>query len=176
MKKLLSVSILFCLLAFAGSAQISKYSRIKIWTGDAGMRKLSSLGIETDHGNFKKNFWFESDFSEYEISKIAAAGFKYEVVIDDTIEKYDFSVNVRHRDIYDFTNLYIKILTKFPNGESKTEVISLPLSDESGKWLGKCSGDVCFNRIYLMKKLRFQQKGTYKFYINQEMRHDRMKI
>lgn len=100
---------------------------------------------------------------------------KYEINIDDTLAKYDLSVNVRHRDIYDFTNLYIKIMTQFPSGESKSEVISLPLCDDAGKWLGKCSGDICFNRIYLMRKLKFQQKGKYTFHINQEMRQDHLK-
>jgi gliding motility-associated lipoprotein GldH len=100
---------------------------------------------------------------------------KYEIDIEDTAEKYDLSVNVRHRDIYDFTNLYIKIQTRMPSGESKSEIVSLPLSDDAGKWLGKCSGDICFNRIYLMRKLIFPSKGKYTFLINQEMRQDHLK-
>jgi gliding motility-associated lipoprotein GldH len=100
---------------------------------------------------------------------------KYEINIDDTTEKYDLSVNIRHRDIYDYTNLYLKIQTMHPTGEVISQVISLPLSDEEGKWLGKCSGDICFNRVYLMKKIMFKSKGKYKFYINQEMRQDHLK-
>ncbi len=85
------------------------------------------------------------------------------------------SINIRHRDIYDYTNLYIKIQTIHPTGETTSQVISLPLSDDEGKWLGKCSGDICFNRVYLMKKIMFQAKGKYMFNINQEMRQDHLK-
>lgn len=99
----------------------------------------------------------------------------YEISIDDTAEKYDLSVNIRHRDIYDYTNIYLKIQTIHPTGVVTSQVISLPLSDDAGKWLGKCSGDICFNRVYLMKKIMFQHKGKYKFLINQEMRQDHLK-
>lgn len=99
----------------------------------------------------------------------------YEITIDDTSEKYDLSVNIRHRDIYDYTNLYIKIQTIQPDNKATSQVISLPLCDDAGKWLGKCSGDICFNRIYLMKKIIFPVKGKYKFLINQEMRQDHLK-
>ena len=69
-------------------AQNPKYSRVKIFTGDAGMSKLNKLGIETDHGDYRRNVWFVSDFSENEIAKIAAAGFKYEIEIDNVSEYY----------------------------------------------------------------------------------------
>jgi len=84
----------FLLLAFSLfivtglTAQNQKYSRVKIYTGDAGMSKLTQLGIETDHGDYRRNVWFVSDFSEKEIAKIAAAGYRYEVVIDDVTSHY----------------------------------------------------------------------------------------
>jgi len=100
---------------------------------------------------------------------------KFEVDVEDTSSKYDLSLNVRHRDIYDFMNLYVKIITILPNGEKKNEVVSLPLCDDGGKWLGKCSGDICFSRIILMRKIIFPQKGNYQFLINQEMRQENLK-
>jgi len=92
MKKHL-LTLLLCFLAFAGSAQTQKYSRVKIWTGDAGLRKLSSLGIETDHGDYRKNVWFISDFSESEINRVAAAGFRYDIIIDDVSAYYRSQIN-----------------------------------------------------------------------------------
>ncbi|MBL0341496.1 MAG: zinc carboxypeptidase [Bacteroidetes bacterium] len=70
------------------TAQNHKHSRVKIWTGDAGLKKLSSLGIETDHGDIRKNVWFISDFSEMEIAKIANAGFRYDIQIEDIVSYY----------------------------------------------------------------------------------------
>lgn len=100
---------------------------------------------------------------------------QYSFDIQDSAQRYDLSVSVRHRDVYDYTNLYVKILTKLPSGEIKSEVVSLPLCDESGKWLGKCAGDVCFSRILLLSRTYFPIKGTYNFYIMHEMRQEKLK-
>lgn len=99
----------------------------------------------------------------------------YEVVIPDTLQKYDLSISLRHRDIYNYTNLYLTIITQLPTGEVKRELVSLPLCDEGGKWLGKCSGDVCYAHILLMKKIIFPRTGHYKFKIVHEMRQTELK-
>lgn len=83
MKNLSLCLLLLVLLPFSNMAQPSSHKRVKIWTTDSGMIKLSRLGIETDHGDYRKNVWFISDFSTAEIEKIKQAGFKYEVLIDD---------------------------------------------------------------------------------------------
>ena len=100
---------------------------------------------------------------------------QYNVQIKDTISKYDISLAIRHRDIYEYLNLYVNIKTILPNGEIKSELVSLPLCDESGKWLGKCSGDICFSRILLLKKTVFSTPGNYTFLINHEMRQQSLK-
>lgn len=99
----------------------------------------------------------------------------YQIAIQDSLQRYDLSMAVRHRDIYDYTNLYVKIITKLPNGELKSELVSLPLCDESGKWLGKCAGDICFSRILLLKRTYFPLKGIYTFHIVHEMRQEKLK-
>ena len=88
MYKYLISSFLFLTLTLTLSAQNQKYSRAKIWINDAGLRKLSSLGIETDHGDYRKNVWFISDFSESELQKINAEGFRTEIMIDNVVEYY----------------------------------------------------------------------------------------
>ncbi len=88
MLKSILFSVLLCFVSFAGSAQSHIHSRVKIWTGEAGMRQLGAMGIETDHGDYRKNVWFISDFSESEIQKIAAAGFQYEILIEDVSSHY----------------------------------------------------------------------------------------
>lgn len=95
---------------------------------------------------------------------------KFEAEIMDTVEAYDLSLNIRHRDVYEYMNLYIKVNSTLPSGIQKTEVISLPLCDDAGKWFGKCAGDICFQRVGLMRRVKFPEKGTYKFAINHEMR------
>lgn len=98
----------------------------------------------------------------------------FDVKIEDIHQKYDLSLNVRHRDVYEFMNLYLNVITLLPNNELKKEVISLPLCDDGGKWYGNCTGDVCFQRIYIMRKVAFPIAGTYSFRINQEMRTEEL--
>jgi carboxypeptidase T len=69
-------------------AQKMQYSRVKVYTDDSGMRKLSSLGLETDHGDIRKGVWLISDFSSEEIRQISEAGFRYEILISDVVSHY----------------------------------------------------------------------------------------
>lgn len=98
----------------------------------------------------------------------------YQVTINDIQQKYDLSINVRHRDVYEFTNVYLNIITIMPHKAVKKEVISLPLCDDGGKWYGNCTGDICFQRVYLMRKVIFPAAGIYEFRINQEMRTEEL--
>ncbi len=66
------------------------YSRAKIHL-DAethNMKRLSSLGLSVDHGEYKKNTFFISDFSDYELAKARKAGFTVDIIIDDVAKHY----------------------------------------------------------------------------------------
>ncbi|MDQ3051986.1 MAG: immune inhibitor A [Bacteroidota bacterium] len=80
--------IQICFISFSAIAQPNQHSRVKIWTSETGIRQLAAMGIETDHGDYRKNVWFISDFSESEIQKIAAAGFRHEILIADVSSHY----------------------------------------------------------------------------------------
>ena len=88
MLKNLLAALIICFITLSGMAQQPKYSRVKIWTGDTGLKKLSELGIETDHGEIRKNVWFVSDFSSGELLRISNAGYRYDILIDDVAEHY----------------------------------------------------------------------------------------
>lgn len=94
----------------------------------------------------------------------------YEVKIKDIDKKYDISLNIRHRDVYEFMNIYLNIITLLPDNSVKQGVISVPLCDDGGQWYGRCTGDICFQRLYIMKKIVFPVPGKYIFKINHEMR------
>lgn len=66
-----------------------KYSRVKIFTDGNGLKELSASGICIDHGEYKKNTFFISDFSEREIEIIRTKGFNYEILIDDVQNFYN---------------------------------------------------------------------------------------
>lgn len=96
----------------------------------------------------------------------------YTIEVKDASKLYNLALNIRHRDVFDYMNFYIKFITIAPNNQVKENVISIPLSDDGGTWLGKCSGDICFYRTTILKKFKFEQNGKYIFRINQEMRKE----
>ena len=82
---LLAVLIVNC-----GYAQKQpQYSRARInLDATHTLSMLSGLGLAVDHGEYKKNTWFTSDFSEAEIAKAKSAGFKVDIVIADVAKHY----------------------------------------------------------------------------------------
>ena len=84
MKLKISLFVLFfCHLTFA---QI--YSKCKIFLDENGLTNLSILGIPVDHGSYKKNTFFISDFSDREIQMMKSNGFKVDILIADVTKFY----------------------------------------------------------------------------------------
>jgi len=65
-----------------------QYSRVKIYTNEQGLAELSAMGVEIDHGEYKKGVWFTSDFSASDIKKMEQAGFSYDIVHKDVVAHY----------------------------------------------------------------------------------------
>lgn len=85
--KLLTTLIAVIGLSLFSTAQ-QKYSKVKILTDSQGLAQLAALGVAVDHGVSKKNTFFISDFSEYEIGIMEANGFNYEILVDDVKAYY----------------------------------------------------------------------------------------
>lgn len=63
------------------------YSRVKIYTDDAGMNLLSTAGIAIDHGIYRTGYSFTTDLSSEEIERVRDLGFNLVVEIPD-VETY----------------------------------------------------------------------------------------
>jgi len=97
---------------------------------------------------------------------------QFEASVQDSLQLYDFYLNVRHNTSYRYSNLYLFLQTRFPNGNISRDTIEIVLANAEGKWLGKGWGDVREDHVLLRKQLRFPLKGTYVFSIWQAMRQD----
>lgn len=86
MRKILLLFVL--IITVANAIAQNKYYRIKIFTDDAGLKQLAQKGVGFDHGEYKHNEYFVSDFSERELSLIKKSNFKYEVLISDVSAYY----------------------------------------------------------------------------------------
>jgi hypothetical protein len=79
MKTLLSV---LCLIALI-PAFSQQYSRARVYTNSEGLQQLAEMGIEIDHGQWRKDYCFTSDFSSEDLTRIQQAGFSVELLIHD---------------------------------------------------------------------------------------------
>lgn len=89
MKQLLFATIFICI-TLVSFAQKQNYSRAKIFLDDKDktLKTLGGLGLAVDHGEYKKNTYFISDFSDQEIAKAKENGFTVEVLIQDVSAHY----------------------------------------------------------------------------------------
>jgi len=100
---------------------------------------------------------------------------RFDVIVSDTLQPYDFYLNIRNSTDYRYSNLYVFLITKFPNNNLTKDTIECILADREGRWLGKGWGAVKENTILLSERMRFPLKGKYEFMIQHAMRVDTLK-
>lgn len=67
-----------------------KYSKAKIGLSQTlTLKQLASLGVETEHGEYKPGRFFISGFSAGEINRIRANGFPVEILIEDVSKDFE---------------------------------------------------------------------------------------
>jgi gliding motility-associated lipoprotein GldH len=96
----------------------------------------------------------------------------FNVTISDTATAHNIYVNVRNSGKYRYSNLYLFITTKAPNGNILRDTLDVILANDRGKWLGKGIGDIYFNQVPYKRNIRFPYRGIYTFEIEQAMRED----
>lgn len=97
---------------------------------------------------------------------------RFDVQITDSLANYNFYLNLRNTTDYRYSNLYVFLMTRFPNGNTTRDTIEIVLADTEGRWLGKGWSNLKENNILLKKGLRFPLNGNYVFFIQQAMRVD----
>jgi gliding motility-associated lipoprotein GldH len=93
--------------------------------------------------------------------------------ITDTSSLYDFTVEVRHKSDFAFQNIYTNIQTEYPNGQHVRQLLSLELSEPTGKPNGDCSGNVC--KVEIPTKVFFNALGKYRITLAPFSRVDTLK-
>jgi gliding motility-associated lipoprotein GldH len=114
--------------------------------------------------------YYEKTYDISDIGWNAKDSLVYSVDIPDSLTRYNTQIFVRHRDVYQWQNMYIKLTIKYPNGKVESKQVNLPLCDEGGAWYGKCVGDLCYIPISISENKRFLYSGTYTYIIEPDMR------
>ncbi len=137
-----------------------------------GFLMLSALLLFASCGNkalFDDNLAIQNEIWTPENNAI------FKVEVKDTIHAYKFMINVRHTVDYRFSNLYVFMNTRFPNGNITRDTIECVLAAPDGKWVGKGFSELKQNQILLNSALRFPLRGEYVFEIEQGMRVKELK-
>ena len=99
----------------------------------------------------------------------------FDVDVNDTISGYVFGLDFRHLENYRYSNLFVFLHTRMPNGNLTHDTIECTLATPEGRWMGKSSGSMRDMHVPLNENLRFPLKGTYHFEIEQAMREPVLK-
>ena len=99
----------------------------------------------------------------------------FDIDINDTVSPYLFGLGLRHLENYRYSNLFVFLHTRMPNGNLTHDTIECTLATPEGRWIGKSSGSMRDMNITLNENLLFPLRGTYHFEIEQAMREPVLK-
>ena len=99
----------------------------------------------------------------------------FDVDINDTLSPYRFGIGLRHLENYHYSNLFVFLHTRMPNGNITHDTIECTLATPEGRWIGKSSGSMRDLLVPLNENLLFPLTGTYHFEIEQAMREPVLK-
>jgi len=123
----------------------------------------------------RKNAIFDSDKEIKDGVWNSSDVVRFSVPVTDTMQAYNYYINVRNTTDYPYSNLFLFIKTFYPNGKISVDTVECYLADPSGKWLGNRSRNIVDNRILFRKSFRFRMLGNYSFEFEQAMRMDELK-
>lgn len=92
--------------------------------------------------------------------------------VQDTLFRHDLLLDVRHGQSYPYSNLYVFLTYRFPNGKSRLDTVECTLADEQGDWRGSGFGDLVDQRFLLQSGIQFPLRGRYGLEVRHGMRHD----
>ncbi|MBN1117142.1 MAG: gliding motility lipoprotein GldH [Bacteroidales bacterium] len=98
--------------------------------------------------------------------------FSFNVPVADTASAFDILIHIRNNNNYEYSNLWLFIDTKAPNGNHMRDTVEFILADPSGKWLGKGLGAINTMLIPYKPNIKFPNSGIYIFDIQQGMRKE----
>jgi gliding motility-associated lipoprotein GldH len=120
------------------------------------------------NGQFEKQYYLPNKTWAYNDIK------KIQFNITDTSKNYNLILSIQHTYNYAFSNVWVNLTTKYPNGNADTNKhIEVPLALLNGTWLGRSAGNMATQEMNIgpdCKALHFAEKGTYTMHLQQDTR------
>ena len=98
----------------------------------------------------------------------------FKVEVTDTTQYYDFVITLRTTTDYGFSNAWIYLNTKTPDGQTAREPFEIKNANPDGSWTGNKSGTVVENYLSFRRK-KLPKKGTYYFTLEQAVTQKTLK-
>ena len=95
--------------------------------------------------------------------------------ISETNKTYNVFIQLKNTDNYKYSNLFIFSEINGPKNESIIDTLQCIICDQKGKWFGEKTSNLWYNKLMFRKRIRFPEKGKYKFSFVQAMRNDNLK-
>lgn len=96
----------------------------------------------------------------------------FDFVIDETGYYYNINLDLRITGSYSLSNIWLLYKTNGPSFDKENQV-EIPLSDNTGKWLGKGQGNLLTYSKTLYPNIKLE-KGTYRFVLSQNTREENL--
>lgn len=90
----------------------------------------------------------------------------FKVEIQDTTKEYDFTLTLRTTTDYAFSNVWIYLNSKTPDGQTAREPFEMYITQPDGSWAGIKTGTVVENHL-IFKRRKLPKAGTYYFSLEQ---------
>ena len=95
---------------------------------------------------------------------------EFDVDVDDTLQLFDFYVDVRNSVHFPKANVFFFINTTFPDGSVAYDTLECPLADVEGHWYGRRTGRYVDSRFVFRRHVIFPRTGNYHFEVAHGMR------
>lgn len=132
---------------------------------------IAAVAVALTMGSCGGNVLYDSTDKVDESGWLPTDTVAFSVEVDDTVQLYDFLIEVRNSTTYAYSNLFLFVNTTFPDGSVAYDTLECPLADVAGQWYGKRVGRYVDSRYRLRSgSARFPMTGTYRFAITNGMR------
>ena len=101
-------------------------------------------------------------------NKDSVAKFSFQEL--DTLQKYNMFINLRNDGTYPYSNLFLIVELKFPNGDVVRDTLEYEMAKPDGQWLGAGYGGLKENKLWYKENVVFPSSGVYTLEISHAMR------
>ena len=117
-----------------------------------------------------KHVYFTDEHDVDETGWNMADAAVFDVDVDDTLQVFDFYIDVRNSVHFPKANVFFFINTTFPDGSVAYDTLECPLADVEGHWYGRRTGRYVDSRYVFRRHVIFPRTGLYRFEILHGMR------